>query len=182
MRKEGWAPIVIADLELEGHLSPEKLGSEWEENLHELTPLVMKCKGAAAITEHLEYLQVPQGIATSSSREAVTMKRTNHEDLFRRMQCVVTGDDPEVLEGKPAADIYLAAARRMGVDPGRCLAFEDAVAGVRSAKAAGMYCVAVPDARLDPALFLEAGADILISSLEEWDTRSWPPLKSPLFS
>ncbi|CAM9220509.1 unnamed protein product [Discosporangium mesarthrocarpum] len=173
MRKACWAPIVIADLELEGQLSGEDLGREWEENLHELTPLVKKCKGGASITEFLERLRVPQGIATSSSAAAVRVKRRNHEDMFGRMQCIVTGDDPEVCEGKPAPDIYLVAAKRLGVDPRCCLAFEDAITGVQSAKGAGMFCVAVPDLRLDPDLFREAGADVVLLSLEEWDARAW---------
>ncbi|CAM9216835.1 unnamed protein product, partial [Ectocarpus sp. 8 AP-2014] len=100
-------------------------------------------------------------------------KRQNHEGLFERMECVVTGDDPEVIEGKPAPDIYLAAARRMGIKPQECLAFEDALSGVRSAKAAGMLVVAVPDPRLDKAPFLEAGADSLLGSLGEWDPSAW---------
>ncbi|CAN0224199.1 unnamed protein product, partial [Hapterophycus canaliculatus] len=79
----------------------------------------------------------------------------------------------QVVEGKPAPDIYLAAARRMGKKPHECLAFEDALSGVRSAKAAGMFVVAVPDPRLDKAPFLEAGADLLLGSLSEWDPSAW---------
>lgn len=79
----------------------------------------------------------------------------------------------QVVEGKPAPDIYLAAARRIGVAPAECLAFEDALSGVRSAKAAGMFVVAVPDPRLDRAPFLEAGADLLLRSLSEWDPSAW---------
>lgn len=80
---------------------------------------------------------------------------------------------PQVVEGKPAPDIYLSAARRMGIKPQECLAFEDALSGVRSAKAAGMLVVAVPDPRLDKAPFLEAGADLLLGSLGEWDPSAW---------
>lgn len=79
----------------------------------------------------------------------------------------------QVVEGKPAPDIYLAAARRIGVKPEQCLAFEDALSGVKSAKAAGMFVVAVPDPRLDRGPFLEAGADLLLGSLSEWDPSAW---------
>jgi mannitol-1-/sugar-/sorbitol-6-/2-deoxyglucose-6-phosphatase len=51
-------------------------------------------------------------------------------------------DEPR---GKPAPDVYLAAARRLGLSPARCLAVEDSPAGVVAAKAAGMSCLAVPD-------------------------------------
>jgi sugar-phosphatase len=49
--------------------------------------------------------------------------------------------------GKPHPAVYLSAARKLGVDPGECIAFEDSVFGLRSAVAAGMHCVAVPEAR-----------------------------------
>jgi HAD superfamily hydrolase (TIGR01509 family) len=68
--------------------------------------------------------------------------------------------------GKPAPDVYLAAARRLGLSPARCLAVEDSPAGVVSAKAAGMTCVAVPDPLLtgDPRY---RRADLVLSSLNE---------------
>ncbi|CAN0107707.1 unnamed protein product [Pylaiella littoralis] len=173
LRKESWAPIVVTELGLEGQLSPEDLGAQWKHSLHELSPQVKKCDGAESATLRLKNLGIPQGIATSSSKDAVRIKRQNHEALFGRMDCVVTGDDPEVVEGKPAPDIYLAAARRIGVAPEECLAFEDALSGVRSAKAAGMLVVAIPDPRLDKEPFLEAGADLLLRSLSEWDPSAW---------
>ena len=80
---------------------------------------------------------------------------------------------PQVVQGKPAPDIYLAAARRMGLDPRECLAFEDALAGVRSAKAAGMFVVAVPDQRLDKGPFVDAGADVILETLSKWDPSAW---------
>eukprot|EP00903_Cladosiphon_okamuranus_P018820 g17311.t1 len=173
LRMESWAPIVIAELGLEGHLTWEDLGAQWEHRLRELSPQVKKCEGAESATKRLKDIGVPQAIATSSSKEAVRIKRQNHAELFGRMECVVTGDDPEVVQGKPAPDIYLAAARRIGIKPEECLAFEDALSGVRSAKAAGMFVVAVPDPRLDKGPFVEAGADLLLGSLSEWDPSAW---------
>ncbi|MGD0832806.1 MAG: hexitol phosphatase HxpB [Candidatus Dormibacteria bacterium] len=70
--------------------------------------------------------------------------------------------------GKPAPDVYLAAARRLGVIPERCLAIEDSPAGVQAARAAGMRCVAVPDPLIaTDRRFLEA--DAVLSSLLELD-------------
>jgi beta-phosphoglucomutase len=61
--------------------------------------------------------------------------------LDRRLTRVMRSD--EVARGKPAPDVFLAAADLVGVEPARCLAFEDAPAGIRAARAAGMRCVAV---------------------------------------
>lgn len=61
----------------------------------------------------------------------------------------------------------------MGLDPAQCLVFEDALSGVGAAKAAGMFVVAVPDSRLDTTPFLEAGADVLVGSLSDWDASVW---------
>jgi HAD superfamily hydrolase (TIGR01509 family) len=68
--------------------------------------------------------------------------------------------------GKPAPDVYLAAARRLRLSPARCLAVEDSPAGVVSAKAAGLTCVAVPDPLLtgDPRY---RRADLVLPSLTE---------------
>ena len=72
-------------------------------------------------------------------------------------------DEPH---GKPAPDVYLAAARRLGLSPARCLAVEDSPAGVVAAKAAGMACVAVPDPLLtaDPRY---RQADLVLASLTD---------------
>lgn len=51
--------------------------------------------------------------------------------MFQHIKVIVAGDDPAVKKGKPAADIYLEAARQLGVDPKECLVFEDALSGVR---------------------------------------------------
>jgi sugar-phosphatase len=72
-------------------------------------------------------------------------------------------DEPS---GKPAPDVYLAAARRLDFSPARCLAVEDSPAGVLAAKAAGMTCIAVPDPLLtgDPRY---RRADLILPSLTE---------------
>jgi beta-phosphoglucomutase len=75
---------------------------------------------------------------------------------------IVSAED--VTHKKPAPDIFLAAARKLGVLPARCVVIEDAVNGVQAAKAAGMRCVAV--AHTFPAARL-TGADLIRSSLAE---------------
>lgn len=89
------------------------------------------------------------------------------------------GDDKSVKAGKPAPDIFLEAAKRLGVnDPSQCLVFEDAPAGVQAARNAAMNVVAVPHPENDQALFQHA--DEILSSLEHFDPSKWslPPFVS----
>jgi HAD superfamily hydrolase (TIGR01509 family) len=73
--------------------------------------------------------------------------------------------------GKPAPDVYLAAARRLGLSPASCLAVEDSPAGVLAAKHAGMTCVAVPDPLLTGDLRYRR-ADLILPSLTELDEQT----------
>ncbi|WBB65352.1 HAD family phosphatase [Micromonospora sp. WMMD812] len=91
----------------------------------------------------------PLGLASSSPTRliAATLAATGLTDVFG-----ATLSTEETARGKPAPDVYLAVAERMGVDPARCAAVEDSSNGVRSAAAAGMRVVAVPHGSypLDP--------------------------------
>jgi HAD superfamily hydrolase (TIGR01509 family) len=83
----------------------------------------------------------PVAVASGGTREVVrsTLAKTGLVSLF---PIVVTADD--VAHGKPAPDMFLLAARKMKVAPGRCLVFEDGEPGIEAAKAAGMTWVFVP--------------------------------------
>ena len=83
----------------------------------------------------------PIALASGGTRDVVssTLSKTGLAPLFR---VVVTADDVE--HGKPAPDMFLLAARLMGVDPKRCLVFEDGEPGIQAAEAAGMKWVRVP--------------------------------------
>jgi beta-phosphoglucomutase len=84
----------------------------------------------------------------------------------RFFAAVVTGDD--VTRGKPDPEVFLTAAAKLGVEPGRCVVFEDAVAGVEAARAGGMRCVAVTFVGHHPAQKLQAaGAGLVVGSLDE---------------
>ncbi|MCX4474744.1 HAD family phosphatase [Micromonospora sp. NBC_01655] len=91
----------------------------------------------------------PLGLASSSPTRliAAALAATDLTDAFG-----ATLSTEETAHGKPAPDVYLAVARRLGVDPARCVAVEDSSNGVRSAAAAGMRVVAVPHGAypLDP--------------------------------
>jgi HAD superfamily hydrolase (TIGR01509 family) len=90
----------------------------------------------------------PLGLASSSNRELIdlVLEVAGFGDAFR-----VTVSSEEVARGKPAPDVYLAAAGRLGVRPERCVAIEDSSNGLRSAAAAGMKVIAVPNPHYAPA-------------------------------
>jgi len=92
--------------------------------------------------------------------------------MFKHFQTIVTGDDKAVKNGKPAPDIYIEAARRLGVHPSECLVFEDAMTGVKSGNAAGCQVVAIPDPRMDKAVFSPM-ADAVLESLWHFDGEMW---------
>jgi HAD superfamily hydrolase (TIGR01509 family) len=98
--------------------------------------------GAVELLDRLAAQGMPLALATSS-RGGPAREKLEGADLLRHFRTVVTFDD--VAAPKPAPDAYLLAAERLGVDPRRCLAFEDSETGARAAHAAGMTVVQVPD-------------------------------------
>jgi pseudouridine-5'-monophosphatase len=145
-------------------ITPDDYLHEREVIFETLMPTAEAMPGARALVEALDARGVPIAVATSSASRLYALKITRHRDWFARFRVVVNGDDPRIAHGKPAPDIYLLAARELGVEPARCVAVEDAPAGVQSARAAGMQVIAVPD----PALGRErvADADLVLESLE----------------
>ena len=106
----------------------------------------------------------PLAVATSSNREVVdgTLRAAGIDDLFR-----ITVSSEEVARGKPAPDVYLEAARRLGAEPALCAAVEDSHNGIRSAKSAGMTVVAIPNPHFPPDADALALADSTLRSLDE---------------
>jgi len=106
----------------------------------------------------------PLGLATSSNREIIDLVVQVGElgDAFR-----ATVSSEEVGAGKPAPDVYLEAARRLGVAPDRCAAIEDSTNGLRSAHAAGMRVVAVPNPGFPPEPSGLEVADVVLDSIDE---------------
>lgn len=174
LRGPDWTSILIDEMNLHDQIDSTKFIIEWERHLEILCRDVNEMPGAGNLTSKLRRMGVKMAIATSSRTAAVEVKSIKHQSIFSSMSHIVCGDDPEVLNGKPAPDIYLIAAHRLGVEPRHCLAFEDSLSGVQSAKRAGMHVCACPDIRLDLAPFREETKHILPnSSLEAFDWDVW---------
>jgi HAD superfamily hydrolase (TIGR01509 family) len=104
------------------------------------------------------------GVASSSNRPLIdeALRATGLEQLF-----AATVSSEEVPRGKPAPDVYLEAARRLGVAPEHAVAIEDSANGIRSAHAAGMVVVAVPNRHYPPDSDALALAAAQLDSLAE---------------
>ena len=98
--------------------------------------------GVTAVIAAAKALALPCAVATSSYR-ADAVAHLTHMGLLPAMAAVLTRDD--VAHGKPAPDLYFAAAAALGQRPAHCLALEDSYNGVRAAHAAGVPVVMVPD-------------------------------------
>jgi beta-phosphoglucomutase len=121
--------------------------------------------GAQTLLESLRAAGFKQAIGSSAPRKNLDLilPLTQTEHFF---QAVVSVED--IQRGKPDPQIFQIAAKRLAVTADHCLVFEDAVAGVQAAKAAGMRCIAVLFAGQHSATALaQSGADLLAKSLEE---------------
>jgi HAD superfamily hydrolase (TIGR01509 family) len=106
----------------------------------------------------------PLGLASSSNRPLIdaVLLVAGLTQFF-----AATVSSEEVARGKPAPDVYLEAARRLRVDAERCAAVEDSHGGIRSAKAAGMRVIAIPNPSYPPDEKSLAQADVTIRALDE---------------
>lgn len=137
-------------------ISPQEYLRRRSRRLEELFPSAAEQAGAEAFTRALAHAAVPLAVATSSERELFELKTRHHRDWFSVFTAIVVGDDPRVKAGKPAPDIFLVAAASLGVEPVRCVVFEDAPAGLDAARAAGMQVVALPDPAMDRERYVNA--------------------------
>jgi HAD superfamily hydrolase (TIGR01509 family) len=105
----------------------------------------------------------PLGLASSSNRELID-RALEVSGLASHFRATVSSE--EVDRGKPAPDVYLEAARRLGVEASRCAAIEDSANGIRSAHAAGMTVVAIPNRAFPPEDAL-ALANVVLDSIKK---------------
>ena len=103
---------------------------------------VPKKPGLDALTAWLAAQHIPMAVA-SSSPAAIVRGNLRHAGLEGLFAAVITGED--AARAKPAPDIFLKAARALGVPPARCLVLEDSFNGVRAGRAGGFVTVMVPD-------------------------------------
>ncbi|KAF8007838.1 hypothetical protein BT93_K1734 [Corymbia citriodora subsp. variegata] len=128
--------------------------------------------GANRLIKHLQKCGVPFALASNTLREHINAK-ISHQQGWKECFCVTVGSN-DVQSGKPSPDIFIEAARRMGIDATHCLVIEDSLVGVQAAKAAKMKVVAVPS-------YTEADcssmADSVLHSLLEFQPELWglPP-------
>ena len=112
------------------------------------------------------------GLASSSNRELIdlALELLGVAHLF-----AATVSSEEVAHGKPAPDVYLEAARRLGIEPARAAAVEDSQNGILAAKAAGMRVIAIPNRHFPPDEEALARADVTLSSLAELTAEAAEP-------
>ncbi|MET9701065.1 HAD family hydrolase [Streptomyces sp. NPDC006529] len=146
----------------------ERLPDDFDDTLHarvfaaferDLQPV----PGATAVLEELTARGIPYCLASSGSHERIRVgHRTTGLDEWFEEEWIFSSED--VGKGKPAPDLFLHAAERMGADPARCVVIEDSPLGVRAARAAGMdvfgFTAMTPAERL-------AGATGLFGEMKE---------------
>jgi HAD superfamily hydrolase (TIGR01509 family) len=143
--------------------SPEEINrlvvERMQERYRERLPLV---DGAVEAVRRIGARR-PLGLASSSNRPLIdlVLAEMGVADLFR-----ATVSSEEVERGKPAPDVYLEAARRLGVRPQDAVAIEDSANGILSAKAAGMGVIAIPNRHFPPPPKVLSDADAVLDSLE----------------
>lgn len=149
-------------------MTAEEFIAEREAALNALFPDAGPTPGARELTAHLARHGIPQAVATSSTRVSLSHKLASHAEWFEVFQTVVIAED--VKHGKPAPDIFLEAARRLGAAPETCLVFEDAKSGVEGALAAGMQVIGIPEPGFEDTL---RDAHAVIEHLGAFDPSAW---------
>jgi HAD superfamily hydrolase (TIGR01509 family) len=151
---------------------PEEINAEvlhrLERRYRERLPVI---PGAREAVERLAK-RWPLALASSSNRELIDLA-LHLMGVADRFQATVSSE--EVTRGKPAPDVYLEAARRLGVDPTRTAAIEDSHNGIRAAKAAGMRVIVVPNEHFPPDEEALALADAVLEELAELTAEAVEP-------
>jgi HAD superfamily hydrolase (TIGR01509 family) len=162
MSSHEWSRYLHDELEVPE--SPDAISAEvvrrLEARYRDRLPLL---PGARDAVERLAR-HWPLALASSSNRELIdlALELMGITNLF-----AATVSSEEVARGKPAPDVYLESARRLGVEPRDAAAIEDSHNGIRSAKAAGMRVIAIPNEHFPPGHEALADADLVLGSLSE---------------
>ena len=166
-----WSRYLAEELGVPG--TPEAISADivrlMEARYREELPLI---PGAREAVVRLA-ARWPLGLASSSNRPLIDAALAL-SGLDRFFAATVSSE--EVAQGKPAPDVYLEAARRLGVEPAACAAVEDSHSGIRSAKAAGMRVIAIPNPSFPPDEDALALADVVLDSIHRLDVETVEPL------
>ncbi|OTF74689.1 hypothetical protein BLA29_002171, partial [Euroglyphus maynei] len=143
------AQIIINELQLPLTVDEytRQVDEEYRKVFANYVPLM---PGAERLIRHLHRHRIPIAVATSSKAFAFDLKTKHHEELFKLFHHIlIASNDPEIVRGKPDPQTFLVCARRFDEPKvenfSNVLVFEDSVAGVQAANAAGMQSVWVPD-------------------------------------
>jgi HAD superfamily hydrolase (TIGR01509 family) len=147
---------------MESHEISASVVAELERRYVERLPLI---PGALEAVARLAE-RWPLGLASSANRPIIELV-LREAGLTGRFQATVSAE--EVPHGKPAPDVYLKAAHRLTADPARCVAVEDSSNGLRSAAAATMDVVAIPNRAFPPDADALALAGVVLESIKELD-------------
>ena len=159
MSSPEWSRYLHEELGLAG--PPEEINAEVVRRMLERYQVELPLIGGAVEAVRRLAATFPLGIASSSNRPLIetVLERAGLADLF-----AVNVSSEEVPRGKPAPDVYVEAARRLGVAAAECAAIEDSANGLRSAHAAGMRVIAIPNPHYPPAPDVLALADAVLDS------------------
>ena len=149
----------------------EKFAVEKEQvyrDMCKLHPEIFKL--APFAEEFLDYLKannIPRTIATMSEKENVDFYiKEFHLEKWFDVEKIVYSDG--IIPGKPAPDIYLIAAKRLGLDPKNCIVVEDAISGINAAKNAGIGKVVAIASMENPDFYSDLGVDLIITDFKDY--------------
>jgi beta-phosphoglucomutase family hydrolase len=169
----GTKDVWMAGILIERHSlpeTPESLVKKKEEILLRLITEQAKPRpGLGQILGRAKHVGMPMAIASSATLPTIhlVVDRLNIRDYFSTL---TSGD--EVAHGKPAPDVFLLAAKRLGVDAKRCMVIEDTLNGIKAAKAAQMHCIGIPcEATMHQD---HSQADVRLQSLAQIDFERAP--------
>ena len=153
------ASVIVKKFNLK--MTPGEFLEKRETHLRALFPNATEIKGAGEYLHRLKVARTRIALATSSSKALCKIK-IGHRAWSNIFECEIHGDDPELLRSKPAPDIFILCARRMGVSPENIIVFEDSKNGIRAAKDAGMKVVGIRNEFMSEADFEDA--DFLVDN------------------
>jgi HAD superfamily hydrolase (TIGR01509 family) len=163
MSSTEWSRYMQEELDVPA--DPEQISSDVVEKMlaqyQEQLPLI---DGAVEAVERMAQRYDALGLASSANRPLIDLA-LRESGLERYFGATVSSE--EVVRGKPAPDVYLEAARRLGVGPAEAAAVEDSHNGILSAHNAGMYVIAIPNRAFPPGDDALALADRVLDSIEE---------------